>query len=80
MTGTRFFIRLDQFSLEPLELGVGGFLSALHERGVTNHVGGQDRRQSSLKPVLRHSALRTTKQTRRWNKEKPSTLLWTCGR
>jgi hypothetical protein len=33
---------LDQFSLEPLELGIGGFLSALHQRGVTDHVGGQD--------------------------------------
>ncbi len=34
--------RLDQFSLEPLELGVGGFLVAFHERGITDHVGGQD--------------------------------------
>jgi hypothetical protein len=34
--------RLDQFSLEPLELGVGGFLVALHQRRVTNHVNGQD--------------------------------------
>src|SRR6266496_2314852 len=54
--------RLDQFSLEPFELGVGGFLSAFHERGITNHVGGQDRRQSPLNPLLRHSALRTTRQ------------------
>jgi hypothetical protein len=44
---------LDQFSLEPLELGVSGFLGALHERGITNHVSGQDRRQSPLNPVLR---------------------------
>jgi hypothetical protein len=36
--------RLDQFSLEPLELGVGGFFRSLHERGITNHVGSQDRR------------------------------------
>jgi len=36
--------RLDQFSLEPLELGIGSFLGALHQRGVTDHVGGQDRR------------------------------------
>jgi hypothetical protein len=35
---------LDQFPLEPLELGVCGFLSALHQRRVTDHVGGQDRR------------------------------------
>jgi len=34
--------RLDQFSLEPLELGVGGFLCALHQRTVTDYVGGQD--------------------------------------
>jgi hypothetical protein len=34
--------RLDQFSLEPLELGVGGFFSTLHQRGVTDHVDGQD--------------------------------------
>jgi hypothetical protein len=34
--------RLDQFSLEPLELGVRGFLGALHERGITDYVGGQD--------------------------------------
>jgi hypothetical protein len=27
---------LDQFSLEPLELGVGGFLSAMHQRRVTD--------------------------------------------
>ena len=36
--------RLDQFSLEPVELGVCRFLSALHQRRVTDHVGGQDRR------------------------------------
>jgi hypothetical protein len=36
--------RLDYFALQPLELGVGGFVSAFHERGITNHVGGQDRR------------------------------------
>jgi hypothetical protein len=35
--------RLDQFSLEPLELGVGTFLVAFHERGIADHVGGQDR-------------------------------------
>ena len=35
---------LDQFSLEPLEPGVGGFLGALHQRRVTDHVGSQDRR------------------------------------
>ena len=35
---------LDQFSLEPLELGVGGLLSALHQRRVTDHIGSQDRR------------------------------------
>ena len=34
--------RFDQFSLESLELGVGSFLSALHQRGVTDHIGGQD--------------------------------------
>jgi len=33
---------LDQFSLEPLELGVGRFLGVLHQRRVTDHVGGQD--------------------------------------
>jgi hypothetical protein len=33
---------LDQFPLETLELGVGGFLVAFHERGITDHVGGQD--------------------------------------
>jgi hypothetical protein len=33
----------DQFSLEPLELGIGGFLVAFHQRGIANHVGGQDR-------------------------------------
>jgi hypothetical protein len=32
--------RLNQFSLEPFELGVGGFLVVFHERGVTDHVGG----------------------------------------
>src|SRR5262249_20202671 len=42
----------DQFSLEPLELGVGGLFSALHQRGVANHVGGQDCRQSPLNPRL----------------------------
>jgi hypothetical protein len=31
---------LDQFPLETLELGVGGFLVAFHERGITDHVGG----------------------------------------
>jgi len=36
--------RLDQFSLKPLELGVCRFLSALHQCGVTDYVGGQDRR------------------------------------
>jgi len=36
--------RPDYFALQPLELGVGGFLSALHHRRVTNHVGSQDRR------------------------------------
>src|SRR5215831_19183494 len=54
---------LYQFSLEPLELGVCGFLSALHQRGVTDHVSGQDRRQSPLNPLLRHSALRSTRLT-----------------
>ena len=34
--------RLDQFSLEPFELGVGGFLGALHQRGVADHIGSQD--------------------------------------
>jgi len=29
---------------EPLELGIGSFLSALHQRGVADHVSGQDRR------------------------------------
>jgi hypothetical protein len=33
--------RLDQFSLEPLELDVGGFLVAFHERGITDHVSGK---------------------------------------
>jgi hypothetical protein len=33
---------LNQFSLESLELGVRGFLGALHERGITDYVGGQD--------------------------------------
>lgn len=32
----------DQLLLEPLELGVGGFLGALHQRRVTDHIGGQD--------------------------------------
>ena len=49
--------RLDQFPLEPLKLGIGGFLSALHERGIPDHVGGQDRRQSPLNPLLGHGAL-----------------------
>jgi hypothetical protein len=35
---------LDQFSLETLELGIGGFFVAFHERGITDHVSGQDRR------------------------------------
>ena len=35
---------LDQFSLEPFELGIRSFLSALHQRRVTDHVSGQDRR------------------------------------
>jgi hypothetical protein len=35
---------LDQFLLEPLEFGVGGFLGALHQCRVTDHIGGQDRR------------------------------------
>jgi hypothetical protein len=35
---------LDQFSLEPLELGVGGFFGPLHERGIADHVSGEDRR------------------------------------
>jgi hypothetical protein len=34
---------LDYFALQPLELGVAGFLSALHQRRVTDHVGGQNR-------------------------------------
>jgi hypothetical protein len=34
----------EQFSLEPLELDVCRFPSALHQRRVTDHVGGQDRR------------------------------------
>ena len=33
---------LDQFSLEPLERGVGGFLIAFHKRGITGQVSGQD--------------------------------------
>jgi hypothetical protein len=28
-------VRLDQFSLKPFELGVGGFFSAFHKRGIT---------------------------------------------
>jgi hypothetical protein len=36
--------RLDQFSLEPLELGIGRFFVAFHERGIADHVSGQDRR------------------------------------
>src|SRR5215813_11337343 len=36
--------RLDYFALQPLELGVGRLLSALHQRRVTDHVSGQDRR------------------------------------
>src|SRR5215831_18985916 len=55
--------RLDQFSLEPLELGVGGLLVALHKRGITNHISGQDCRQSPLNPLLGHSALRTARLT-----------------
>jgi hypothetical protein len=43
--------------LEPLELGVGGFLSALQQRGVTNHISSQDRRQSPLNPLLGHGIL-----------------------
>ena len=35
---------LEYFALQTLELGIGGFLSALHQRGVADHVGGQDRR------------------------------------
>jgi hypothetical protein len=35
---------LNYFALEPLELGVGRLLSALHQRRVTDHVGGQNRR------------------------------------
>jgi hypothetical protein len=31
---------LNHFSLEPLELGIGSFLSALHQRGVADHVSG----------------------------------------
>jgi hypothetical protein len=53
--------RLDYLALEPLELGVGGFLGALHQRRVTDHVSGQDRRQSPLNPLVCHNALRTTK-------------------
>jgi hypothetical protein len=34
--------RLDYLTLQPLELGIGSFLVALHQRRVTNHVGGQD--------------------------------------
>jgi hypothetical protein len=55
--------RPDQLSLEPFELGVGGFLIAFHERGIADHVSGQDRRQSPLNPLLCHSALRTTRPT-----------------
>jgi hypothetical protein len=36
--------RLDDFALQPLELGIRSFLSALHQRSVTDDVGGQDRR------------------------------------
>jgi hypothetical protein len=36
--------RLDQFSVEPIELGVGGFLVAFHERGIAHHVSRQDGR------------------------------------
>jgi hypothetical protein len=48
---------IDQFSLEPLELGVCRFLSALHERGIPDYVGGQDCRQSALNPLLGHNTL-----------------------
>ena len=34
--------RLEQVALDPLELGIGGFLRALHQRRVTDHVSGQD--------------------------------------
>src|SRR6266702_1046401 len=40
--------RRNQFSLEPLELGIGGFLGAFQSRRVADHVSGQDRRQSPL--------------------------------
>jgi hypothetical protein len=48
---------LDQFSLEPLELGIGGFLVAFHERGIANHVSGQDRGKSPLNSLLGHGTL-----------------------
>jgi hypothetical protein len=44
----------NQFSLEPLELGVGGFLGTLQQRRVTHNVRRQDYRQSSLNPLLGH--------------------------
>jgi hypothetical protein len=47
----------DQFPLEPLDFGIGGFLGALHQRRVTDYVGGQDCRQSPLNPLLGHSTL-----------------------
>src|SRR5262245_27484628 len=73
--------RLDYFALQPLELGIGGFLSALHQRGVTDHVSSQDRRQSPLNPLLRHSALpNDPTNPRRWDKGNPSTLSDVCER
>ena len=55
--------RLDYFALEPFELSIGSLLSPLHQRSVTDHVGSQDRRQSPLKPLLGHTALRTARKT-----------------
>lgn len=47
---------LDQFSLEQLEFGISGFLGALHERGIADHVGRQDGCRSPLDPLLSHGA------------------------
>src|SRR5262249_12712031 len=48
--------RFDQFSLEALEFGVGGFLGALHQRRVTDYIGSQNCRQSPLNSRLCHTA------------------------
>src|SRR6185312_15048145 len=71
--------RLDQFPLEPFEFGVGRFLGAFHERGVADHVGGQDRRQSPLNPMLRHGALRTARQDASPGQREAPDALWYGG-